>query len=219
MCGACATASRGFLTCIRRSVQAKERCNTAQCLRIQTEISASYRAALVDWLVEVHQKFSLSADTLHLCITVVDRYMQTTLVRRDRLQLVGVTALLIASKYEDTIPPAIRDLVSVAARVFTGADVVAMEGAMIASLRYQVSFPTPRTFLQRYLCVIDAELLLALHAEYFLERMLQEYSMCGGGERQYTPSVLASSALLLARKARSPASQWVRVVRIALLSH
>ena len=58
------------------------------------------RAILVDWLVEVHMKFRLVPETLYLCVNIIDRYLEKEFVERTKLQLVGITALLIACKYE-----------------------------------------------------------------------------------------------------------------------
>jgi Cyclin, N-terminal domain len=54
---------------------------------------------LVDWLVEVDLKFKLVPETLYLTINLIDRYITKREVsRRPKLQLVGDTSLLIASK-------------------------------------------------------------------------------------------------------------------------
>jgi Cyclin, N-terminal domain len=66
----------------------------------QPELNASMRSILVDWLVEVHMKFRLEPCTLYLSINVIDRYLRLVEVRRASLQLVGVTALLLACKME-----------------------------------------------------------------------------------------------------------------------
>jgi Cyclin, N-terminal domain len=66
----------------------------------QPELNASMRSILVDWLVEVHMKFRLEPCTLYLCVNVIDRFLRLVQVRRARLQLVGVTALLLACKLE-----------------------------------------------------------------------------------------------------------------------
>ncbi|EEC47909.1 predicted protein, partial [Phaeodactylum tricornutum CCAP 1055/1] len=63
------------------------------------------RSILVDWLVEVHTKFRLIPETLYLCVNIIDRYLSQVETVRKRLQLVGITAMLIASKYEEIYPP------------------------------------------------------------------------------------------------------------------
>ena len=67
------------------------------------------RSILVDWLVEVHMKFRLVPETLYLCVNIIDRYLERAFCERTKLQLAGITALLIACKYEEIYPPEVRD--------------------------------------------------------------------------------------------------------------
>jgi cyclin B len=85
----------------------------------QQYINERMRSILVDWLVEVHLKFKLVPETLYLTINIIDRYLAKTEVTRPKLQLVGVTALLIASKYEEIYPPELRDLVYICDRAYS----------------------------------------------------------------------------------------------------
>ena len=85
----------------------------------QQYINERMRSILVDWLVEVHLKFKLVPETLYLTINIIDRYLANTEVTRPKLQLVGVTALLIASKYEEIYPPELRDLVYICDRAYS----------------------------------------------------------------------------------------------------
>lgn len=59
------------------------------------------RAVLIDWLIDVHLKFKLLPETLFKTTGILDRYL-TTLpeITPKKLQLTGVAALFIASKYE-----------------------------------------------------------------------------------------------------------------------
>lgn len=59
------------------------------------------RAILVDWLVEVQENFELYHETLYFAVKIVDYYLQNNNnTPKEKLQLVGATALLIASKIE-----------------------------------------------------------------------------------------------------------------------
>ena len=79
----------------------------------QKDINEKMRGVLVDWLIEVHLKFKLLPETLYLTINLIDRFLAKEQISRQRLQLVGVTAMLIASKYEEIYPPEIKDFVFV----------------------------------------------------------------------------------------------------------
>jgi hypothetical protein len=85
----------------------------------QQYINERMRSILVDWLVEVHLKFKLVPETLYLTVNIIDRYLAQAEVTRPKLQLVGVTALLIASKYEEIYPPELRDLVYICDRAYS----------------------------------------------------------------------------------------------------
>jgi hypothetical protein len=89
----------------------------------QQYINERMRSILVDWLVEVHLKFKLVPETLYLTVNIIDRYLSKTEVSRPKLQLVGVTALLIASKYEEIYPPELRDLVYICDRAYSKVEV------------------------------------------------------------------------------------------------
>ena len=71
----------------------------------QPEINDKMRAILVDWLIDVHRKFELSPETLFLTINIIDRFLAVKTVPRRELQLVGISAMLMASKYEEIWPP------------------------------------------------------------------------------------------------------------------
>ena len=63
------------------------------------------RGILIDWLVEVAEEYRLEAETLYLAVNYIDRFLSFVPVNRSKLQLVGVTCMLIASKYEEIHPP------------------------------------------------------------------------------------------------------------------
>ena len=90
----------------------------------QEDINEKMRSVLVDWLIEVHLKFKLLPETLYLTINLIDRYLSRVKVTRKRLQLVGVTSMLIASKYEEIYPPEIKDFVFVTDQAYNREDVL-----------------------------------------------------------------------------------------------
>jgi len=86
-------------------VQKWRRATPSYLESVQTDMNASMRAILVDWLVEVCQEYRLVSDTLFLAVSYLDRYLSLVPVSRSRLQLVGVTCLLLAAKYEEIYAP------------------------------------------------------------------------------------------------------------------
>ena len=65
------------------------------------EVSHKMRTILVDWIVQVHQRFKLQNETLHLTVAIMDRYLSKVPdLPRKEMQMIGLTAMLLASKYE-----------------------------------------------------------------------------------------------------------------------
>ncbi|KAG7959448.1 hypothetical protein I3843_10G070300 [Carya illinoinensis] len=59
------------------------------------------RGILVDWLVDIAKEYKLLPDTLHLSISYIDRFLSLNVFNRQKLQLLGISSMLIASRYEE----------------------------------------------------------------------------------------------------------------------
>ncbi|GAX11089.1 cyclin A [Fistulifera solaris] len=159
----------------------------------QAELNPTMRMIVIDWLVEVHAKFRLDPATLHLCVHIFDRFLSVQQVSRGRVQLVAVTSLLLASKYEDIYPPQIKDCVYVTDRAYSRDDILEMESEILAKLDFKISEPTGYPFLRRFLFISKATPLMETAAHYYMDRMLQEPDYL-----KHRPSLFAASAVCLA---------------------
>lgn len=161
----------------------------------QKHINERMRSILIDWLVEVHLKFKLVPETLYLTVNLIDRYLERQEVTRPRLQLVGVTCLLIASKYEEIYPPELRDLVYICDRAYTRHDIIEMEEKILKTLEYNITVPSAHVFLVRHLKAGHADKKIVQLACYILDGTLQSYNLL-----HYLPSQLAAAAVFIARR-------------------
>lgn len=93
----------------------------------QIEINERMRGILIDWLLEVHLKLDLMPETLYLTVNIIDRYLSIQTVTKGKLQLVGITAMLIACKYEEIWPPQVNDFISILPKEYTAEQMVAVE--------------------------------------------------------------------------------------------
>jgi cyclin B len=164
----------------------------------QVAVTVNMRTMLVDWLSEVHHKLKFKAETFYLTVNIIDRYLaKKTDVARNKFQLVGTTALLIASKYEDIYPAEINDLVEACDSEYLSDEIVECEKAVLETLNYQLSIPTIYTFLLRYLNAAHATRELCYLVSYIAECTLHSYGMM----TRFKPSQLAAAAVLIGRKA------------------
>ena len=175
----------------------KEESTSVRPLYMETQkhINERMRSILIDWLVEVHLKFKLVPETLYLTVNLIDRYLERQEVTRPRLQLVGVTCLLIASKYEEIYPPELRDLVYICDRAYTRQDIIEMEETVLKALEYNITVPSAHVFLVRHLKAGHADKKIVQLACYILDGTLQSYNLL-----HYLPSQLAAAAVFIARR-------------------
>ncbi|XP_014031121.1 G2/mitotic-specific cyclin-B2 isoform X1 [Salmo salar] len=158
------------------------------------EINGRMRALLIDWLVQVHSRFQLLQETLYLTVAILDRFLQVQTIGRKKLQLVGVTAMLLASKYEEMYSPEIGDFVYITDNAFTKAHIREMEQLILQSLNFELGRPLPLHFLRRASKAGNADVEKHTLAKYLMELTLLDYDMV-----HYHPSEIAAAALCLSQ--------------------
>lgn len=150
------------------------------------------RAILVDWLVDVHIKFKLLPETLFLTVNLIDRFLERVQITRQKLQLVGVAAMLISAKYEEIYPPEVKDFVYVTDKAYSKEEILEMEGRILSTLQFQLTITSSLRFLERYSKLVHLDQKSFHFCRYLLELALVEYKIL-----KYLPSQLACAAIYL----------------------
>ncbi|KAL5222759.1 hypothetical protein ABZP36_027472 [Zizania latifolia] len=166
---------------------------------IQKDVNPSMRAILIDWLVEVAEEYRLVPDTLYLTVNYIDRYLSGNEINRQRLQLLGVACMLIAAKYEEICAPQVEEFCYITDNTYFRDEVLEMEASVLNYLKFEMTAPTAKCFLRRFVrvaqvCNEDPALHLEFLANYVAELSLLEYSLLS-----YPPSLVAASAIFLAK--------------------
>jgi len=164
-------------------------------------INARMRGVVVDWLIEVHTQFKMLQETLYITIYMLDRYLQVEglTMKKSQLQLVGVTAMFIASKVEEMYAPEITDFVYITDGAYTVEEIKATELKMLQSLNFNVSRPLPLHFLRRNSKAGDVDMMQHGVAKFVMEVCLTEYDLA-----HHPPSLIAAAALLLSLRVLQP---------------
>ncbi|XP_059303261.1 cyclin-A2-4-like isoform X1 [Lycium ferocissimum] len=166
---------------------------------LQQDITQSMRGILVDWLVEVSEEYKLVPDTLYLAVHFIDLFLSQNYVERKNLQLLGITCMLVASKYEEMCAPRVEEFCFITDNAYTKSEVLAMESLVLNFLGFRLAAPTAKTFLRRSIRAAQASyknpnLELEFLANYLAELTLVEY-----GFLKFAPSAIAASSVFLAR--------------------
>ncbi|XP_024452948.2 cyclin-A2-4 isoform X2 [Populus trichocarpa] len=123
---------------------------------VQQDITQIMRGILVDWLVEVSEEYKLVPDTLYLTVYLIDWFLSQNYIERHRLQLLGITCMLIASKYEEICPPHVEEFCFITDNTYTSIEVLKMETQVLIFFGFQIIAPTAKTFLRRFLRAAQA---------------------------------------------------------------
>ncbi|KAH9294446.1 hypothetical protein KI387_040349, partial [Taxus chinensis] len=148
---------------------------------VQQEINSNMRGILVDWLVEVAEEYTLVPDTLYLTVSYIDRFLSANVVNRQKLQLLGITCMLVASQ-EDIFT--------------TASDVTFRKYEEICAPHVdEFCYITDNTYSREEVPSLHLEFM----GNYLAELTLIEYDFL-----RYLPSMIAASAVFVARMTLDP---------------
>lgn len=169
----------------------------ANYMKKQPDITNGMRSILVDWLVEVTEEYKLQTGTLYLAVAYIDRFLSCMSVLRGKLQLVGTASMFIASKFEEIYPPEVDEFVYITDDTYTKKQVLRMEQIILRVLAFDLNIPTVYYFLQYFFHRGKLDERTQNLALYLGELTLLE----ADPYLQFTPSIIAGSAICLARHA------------------
>ncbi|KAJ9190108.1 hypothetical protein P3X46_001339 [Hevea brasiliensis] len=173
--------------------------NSTYMETIQRDITQSMRGILVDWLVEVSEEYKLVPDTLYLTVYLIDSFLSQNYIERHRLQLLGITCMLIASKYEEICAPRVEEFCFITDNTYTKGEVLKMESLVLKYFGFQIFAPTAKTFLRRFLRAAQASIESPSYELEYLADYLAELTLIDYNFLNFLPSVIAASAVFLAR--------------------
>ncbi|KAL4959662.1 B-type cyclin nimE [Aspergillus stella-maris] len=165
----------------------------------QPDLEWKMRGILVDWLIEVHTRFRLLPETLFLAVNLIDRFLSAEVVALDRLQLVGVAAMFIASKYEEVLSPHVANFSHVADETFSDKEILDAERHILATLEYNMSYPNPMNFLRRISKADNYDIQTRTLGKYLMEISLLDHRFLGFPQSQVGAAAMYLARLILDR--------------------
>ena len=117
-------------------------------MKKQTEINEQMRSILVDWIIDIHFKFGFTDETLFMTILIIDRYLSIKKITRSKLQLLGITALMISCKHEEIDLPKTDDFIYITDNAYLKDEVFKMENDILNLFKFNLLFPSPIKFYE-----------------------------------------------------------------------
>jgi hypothetical protein len=159
---------------------------------IQTQVFSleqrRHRKIAIQWLLEVAVEFYLNRETVHLAVHYMDRYWTQNLdMPQSQLQLLAITALLLASKFEEIYAPLVSDMSYITNHTFTIDEIKEMEPLIMHSLGYRLSVTTVLNLVNFWLDFYKIDSAVSEWARYY-----------------------AHLTLILAKRYDHPPSEWAK---------
>lgn len=166
----------------------------ANYMEKQDELQWKMRGILNDWIIEVHSKFRLLPETLLIAINLIDRFLSLRMVSLVKFQLVGLTALFVAAKYEEVICPSITHFLHMTDGGYEVGEILRAERYLLSTLQFDLSYPNPLHFLRRVSKADAYDVHVRTIAKFFIEISCLEHKLIA-----FPPSMLAAAAMWLGR--------------------
>jgi len=172
--------------------------------KTQPEINEKMRAILIDWLIDVNNKFNFTEETLYLAINIIDTYLSLKKIKRCNLQLLGVTALFISCKQNEIIFRRLKEYAYITDNAYNEQDILNMENDIFQTLEFNILFPSALTFFE-ILChnfgILDKENKDGKkNLEFNLGKFLIESFYMSDTSLKYYASTIACSAMYIVMK-------------------
>ncbi|KAF7796623.1 hypothetical protein EIP86_007805 [Pleurotus ostreatoroseus] len=162
----------------------------------QTDINWEMRSALVDWLCQVHLRYHLLPETLWIAINIVDRFLTRRVVSQVKLQLVGICAMFIASKYEEILAPSVDEFVYLTKEAYRKEEILKGERMILQSLEFKIShYCSPYSWMRKISKADDYSLQTRT-----LSKFLTEVTLYDRHFLRVKPSMVAAIGMYTAQK-------------------
>ena len=161
----------------------------------QNKINIQMRAILVDWLVEVQYKENFRIETLYQSIWIIDSYLSLRILEISKLQLLGITALLISCKYNEIYYPKLEEFIRITDNTYKKCELLEMEKEILKVLEFEIFSPTSIQFYQIISKIFNFDEKQDYFGKYFLESSLVDYNMIS-----FSPSIIAISCAYIVMK-------------------
>ncbi|GAA6008375.1 hypothetical protein JCM10207_000105 [Rhodosporidiobolus poonsookiae] len=162
----------------------------------QTEIEWSMRTTLIDWLLQVHMRYHMLPETLWIAVNIIDRFLSNRVVSLVKFQLVGVTAMFIAAKYEEIMAPSVEEFVYMTEGGYSRDEILRGERIILQSLEFNVSsYCSPYSWVRRISKADDYDIQTRTLSKFLMEVTLLDHRFL-----RAKPSMIAAIGMYLARR-------------------
>ena len=179
-----------------REIEEKNSPDYKTLLSLQNEYYQTMRSLIIERMITLHNsyKWRLHQESLHLAINILDRYASQVKISVREIDLIGISSLFIACKFEEPRPPFICDFLPLSGNKYTKSELLKTEYTILSTLNFDILTVTPVTFLNYYLNHCHMDIKITWLSQYLLDTCSLDIEFC-----KFKSSIKAVSVLYLAR--------------------
>ena len=104
------------------------------------------------WIFDLSSRFYFKLETSLAAINIVDRALGLFKISLERLPLLGITALFMATKYEEIMIPHLANFVGAIPEIYkvTKEAVLNLESSLLLALDFDLGYTSPLLFIHQY---------------------------------------------------------------------
>jgi len=164
-------------------------------MKKQNEINEQMRSILIDWIIDVHCKFGFTDETLFMTISIIDRFLTSKKISRSKLQLLGVTALMISCKHEEIDLPKADDFIYITDNAYSRDEIFKMENDVLDTLNFSLLYPSPIKFFEMLSYNFKFNKKQFMMGKYLMESFLIDIK-----NTKYKPSIISCACSYIVMK-------------------
>ena len=164
-------------------------------MKKQNEINEQMRSILIDWIIDVHCKFGFTDETLFMTISIIDRFLTSKKITRSKLQLLGVTALMISCKHEEIDLPKADDFIYITDNAYSRDEIFKMENDVLDTLNFSLLYPSPIKFFELLSYKFKFNKKQFMMGKYLMESFLIDIK-----NTKYKPSIISCACSYIVMK-------------------
>ena len=149
----------------------------------QIEINKIMRSILIDWIIEVHNRFHFKTKTLFQTVYIIN------------FQLLGIASLLIACKENEIYVPNPQQFIEVTDYAYQKKDLLKMENKIMHVTKFEILIPTAEEFYNIISKTYNFTEKQYELGNYFLDSSLVDYDLL-----KYQPSTIAVACAYIVMK-------------------
>ncbi|TFK31618.1 cyclin-like protein [Crucibulum laeve] len=157
------------------------------------------RRELIDWMIDIDWRINTNKqpETIWLAVNLVDRFLSVNWnISEDKLDLIGLSALLVASKFQELIPPSVSLLAHMADWEFSSSQIKHAERKLLDKLDFRISpYSSPHSWMTR----IWKAATVKEEREVALSMFLIEFSLLDHRFLPMMPAKIAAVGIYTAR--------------------